>query len=102
MENNNILLEREFDISLDAQVYKIKAVAVFLSHGFNFTAGGMKEEGMYHLQFTFRDQLAEMCQPDKSLYSREQAKRAAEFAFNSGEVEAYATNHLQSWIHLGL
>jgi hypothetical protein len=41
-------------------------------------------------------------QPDKTRYSREQAKRAAEFAFNSGEVEEYVRRQIQSWIHLGL
>ena len=102
MNNDNILLERKFDIALDGQSHKVKAVAVFLSHSFNVTGRGMKVEGMYHLQFTFRGQLAEMCQPDKTLYSREQSKQAAEFAFNSGRVEGYAKSHIQSWIHLGL
>ena len=41
MSNDNILAEREFDISLDGQSHKVKAVAVFLEHGFHFTAAGM-------------------------------------------------------------
>jgi hypothetical protein len=102
MDNDNILVEREFDISLDGQSHKVKATAAFLVHGFEFTPGGMKEEGAYLLNFTLRGQQAEMFQPDKARYSREQARRAAELAFNSGEVEAYARSQIQSWIHLGL
>ncbi|HKM57799.1 MAG TPA: hypothetical protein VJX28_03570 [Chthoniobacterales bacterium] len=34
--------------------------------------------------------------------SREEAKRAAERAFTSGEVEAYVKREIQGWIHLYL
>ena len=46
-------------------------------------------------------QLAEIIQPDETRYSREQAKRAAESAFSSGQVEALAKSQIQQWIHLG-
>jgi hypothetical protein len=40
-------------------------------------------------------------QPDKNLYSREQARKAGESAFASGTVEAYAKREIQSWINVG-
>jgi hypothetical protein len=93
MENDNILVEREFEISLGGQSHKVKAVAVFVRLGY--------EVGYYHLNFTLRGQLTEIIQPDETRYSREQAKRAAEFAFSSGQVEALAKSQIQQWIHLG-
>jgi hypothetical protein len=81
---------------------KVKAVAAFIGFGFKFTPRGYEEHGLYQLNFTFRGQHAEIIQPDKTQYSREDAKRAAEVMFNSGQVEAYATNQIQTWIHLGL
>ena len=33
MANDNILAEKEFDISLDGQSHKVKATAIFLVHG---------------------------------------------------------------------
>jgi len=36
------------------------------------------------------------------LYSREQAKEAAEFAFTSGEVKALIEKKIKEWIFLGL
>jgi hypothetical protein len=47
------------------------------------------------------ERLAEIIQPDETRYSREQAKRAAESAFSSGQVEALAKSQIQQWIHLG-
>jgi hypothetical protein len=102
MSNDNILVEQEFEIALGGQIHKVKGTAAFLVGGFVFTTGGMKEEVSYLLNFTFRGQLAELFQPDKNRYSREEAKRAAERAFASGEVEAYVRSQLQSWIYLGL
>jgi hypothetical protein len=96
MANENILAEREFDILLKYQVHKVKVVAVFIVLGY-----APQESGVYHLHFTIKDQPAEICQPDKNRYSRAQAKRAAELAFTSGQIEAYAANQIQSWIYLG-
>ena len=97
MDNDNILVEQEFDIPLGAQNYKVKAVAVFVAREV-----APQEVGMYHLNFTFRGKQAEMCQLDKTHYSRKQAKRAAEVAFNSGKVKVYARSRIQSWINVGL
>ena len=102
MSNDNILVEREFEIPLGGQIHKVKATAAFLVHGFHFTPGGMKEEGAYLLNFTLGGQQAEMFQPDKNRYSREQAQRVAESAFASGQVEAHVRSQIQSWIYLGL
>jgi hypothetical protein len=82
-----------FGIPLGGQSHKVKAVAVFVRLGY--------EVGYYHLNFTLGGQHAETTQPDKTYYSREQAKRAAEFAFSSGQVEALARSQIQQWIHLG-
>ena len=96
MVDDNILAEKEFDISLDGQSHKVKATAVFLVHGIE-----PQEVGIYLLDFTLRGQSVETSQPDKTYYTREQARRAAELAFSSGEVESYAKRQIQSWINLG-
>jgi hypothetical protein len=93
MADDNFLAEKEFDISIDG---KVKATAVFLVHGVE-----PQEVGIYLLDFTLRGQSVETSQPDKTYYTREQAKRAAELAFSSGEVESYAKRQIQSWINLG-
>jgi hypothetical protein len=102
MNNDNVLVEQEFEIPLGGQTHKVKATAAFLGGGFVLTTGGMKEEGSYLLNFTLRGQHAEMFQPDKNRYSREEAKRVAERAFASGQVEAHVRRQLQGWIYLGL
>ena len=96
MVDDNILAEKEFDISLDGQSHKVKATAVFLVHGIE-----PQEVGIYLLDFTLRGRSVETTQPDKTYYSREEARRAAELAFSSGQVEALAKSQIQQWIHLG-
>ena len=96
MADDNFLAEKEFDISVDGQTYKVKATAVFLVHGVE-----PQEVGIYLLDFTLRGQSVETSQPDKTYYTREQARRDAELAFSSGEVESYAKRQIQSWINLG-
>ena len=86
MAADNILAENEFDISLNGQTHKVKATAVFLVHDV-----APQEKGQH----------AETTRPDKTYYSREQARRAVERAFSSGEVEAYVKSQIQSWINLG-
>jgi hypothetical protein len=53
------------------------------------------------LNFTLGGQHAETTQLDETYYSREGARRAAELAFSSGEVEAFVKRQIQSWINLG-
>ena len=96
MAVDNVLAENEFDISLNGQTHKVKATAVFLVHDV-----APQEKGIYILNFTLGGQHAETTQPDKTYYSREQARRAVERAFSSGEVEAYVKSQIQSWINLG-
>jgi hypothetical protein len=60
-----------------------------------------KKRESFILNFTLGGQHAETIQPDKTYYSREQARRAVERAFSSGEVEAYVKSQIQSWINLG-
>ena len=96
MADDDFLAEKEFDISLDGQTHKVKATAVFLVHGVE-----PQEVGIYLLDFTLRGHSVETTQPDKTYYSREQAGRAAELAFSSGQVESYAKRQIQSWINLG-
>jgi hypothetical protein len=76
--SSKILTEETFDIPLDGCIRKIIATAVYTEN----TA----DTGAYCLKFTIESQLAAMMQPDKMLYSREQAQEAAELAFSSGEV----------------
>jgi hypothetical protein len=101
MDNDNVLLEREFNMTVAGTSYKVKAAAVFMGHGFNL-APRIEAQGLYQINFTFRNQDAEVWQPDKAQYSREEAKRAAESAFNSGQVETYAKSNIQTWINIGL
>jgi hypothetical protein len=96
MADDNILAEKEFDISIDGQTHKVKATAVFLVHDV-----APQERGIYILDFTLGGKPAETTQLDKTYYSREQAKRAAELAFSSGEVESYAKRQIQIWINPG-
>jgi hypothetical protein len=35
MPTNNVLLERDFEVSKDQTQYKVEAVAVFETHGFD-------------------------------------------------------------------
>ena len=60
-----------------------------------------EETGLYHLDFTVGRQTVEIVQLDKTFYSRERARLQAEFAFISGDVEAYARRRIKSWIILG-
>jgi hypothetical protein len=92
----NGLAEREFEISLDGQSHKVKAMAVFTVHNV-----APEETGLYHLDFTVGGQTVEIVQLDKTFYSRERARLQAEFAFISGDVEAYARRRNKSWIILG-
>ena len=96
MADDNFLAGKEFDISIDGQTHKVKATAVFLVHGVE-----PQEVGIYLLDFIFGGQSVETSQPDKTYYTREQARRAAELAFSSREVESYAKRQIQSWINLG-
>jgi hypothetical protein len=57
-----------------------------------------KKRESFILNFTLGGQHAETIQPDKT---REQARRAVERAFSSGEVEAFVKSQIQSWIKLG-
>jgi hypothetical protein len=80
---------------VDGQNYKVKAKAVFVTYSLT-----PREVGYYHFDFTFRGKWAEAFQWDKTRYSREEAKQASEFAFNSGRVEAYASRQVKSWLCL--
>jgi hypothetical protein len=55
--DNNILVEREFDIASEGQTYKVKAEAVFVTYSFT-----PREVGYYHFDFTFRGKWAEAFQ----------------------------------------
>jgi hypothetical protein len=59
MAADNILAEKDFDISLDGQTYKVKATAVFLVHGVE-----PQEVGIFLLDFTLRGKSVETTQPD--------------------------------------
>ena len=96
MASDNVLAEKEFDISLNDQTHKVKATAEFLVHDV-----APQERGIYILDFTLGGQHAETTQPDETYCSREGARRAAELAFSSGEVEAFVKRQIQSWINLG-
>jgi hypothetical protein len=96
MGDDNILAEKEFDISLDGQTHKVKGSAMFLVHDV-----APQERGIYILNFTLGGQHAETTQPDKTYYSRERARQAVELAFSSGQVESYAKRQIQSWLNLG-
>ena len=72
MGDDNILAEKEFDISLDGQTHKVKASAMFLVHDV-----APQERGIYILNFTLGGQHAETTQPDKTYYSREQDRQSS-------------------------
>lgn len=96
MPEENVLAERDFTISHKDVNYGIKARAVFMTHGFR-----PGEVGIYHLTFMSRSEPFHVWKPDKNLYSREEARKAAESDFNSGQVEAYAKREIQGWINVG-
>ncbi len=93
MANENVLAEKEFDTPFDEQSHKVKVTAEFLVHDI-----APQERGIYILNFTVGGRHAETTQPDKTYYSREQARGAVELAFNSGEVEAYVKGQIKTWI----
>src|SRR5215813_12912878 len=96
MLNDDILGERAFAISHKGVSYPIKAKALFVPHGFQ-----PEEVGVYHLTFIPRGEPIHVWQPDKTLYSREQARKAAESRISSGSVEAFAKTEIESWINVG-
>jgi hypothetical protein len=96
MADENVLAEKEFDIPVDDKTQKVKATATFLIHDV-----APQERGIYILNFALGGQHAETTQLDETYYSREGARRAAEFAFSSGEVEAFVKRQIQTWINLG-
>jgi hypothetical protein len=96
MPNDDILAERAFTISHKGVSYPIKARALFMSHGFQ-----PEEVGVYHLTFMSRGESIHVWQPDKNLYSREQARKAAESSLSSGSVEAFARREIEGWINVG-
>ena len=96
MLNDDILGERAFTISHKGVSYPIKAKALFVPHGFQ-----PEEVGVYHLTFVSRGEPIHVLQPDKTLYSREQARKAAESSLSSGSVEAFAKREIESWIKVG-
>jgi hypothetical protein len=96
MAIDNVLAEKEFDVSLDGQTHKVKATAVFIVHGFT-----TREVGEFFLNFTLRGHTTETFRPDKTRYSREEARRVAGLAFSSGYVEALTRRKIQVWINLG-
>ena len=67
-----------------------------MTHGYQ-----PQEVGMYHFAFMSRGKSVVDFQPDKNLYSREQAKEVAESAFDSGQVEEYVEREIQTWINIG-
>jgi hypothetical protein len=78
------------------------AVAVFVGHGFEFTPGGMREVGMYHLDFTVRGQWAEMASRTRPVIQESKQNELPNSLSTRGEVEEYVRRQIQSWIHLGL
>jgi hypothetical protein len=92
----NVLAEGSFAISHKDVNYAIKARADFMTRGFQ-----PEEVGVYHLTFMWRGEPIHVWQPDKNLYSREEARKLAESDFNSGQVAAYAKREIQSWINVG-
>jgi hypothetical protein len=95
MANENVLAEKEFEITLNEQSHKVKATAVFLVHDV-----APQERGIYILDFAVGGQHAETTQTDKSYYSREQARRAVELVFTSGQVELLAKSKIKEWVFL--
>ncbi len=91
---NKILVEEAFEIPLDGRIRKVIGMAVYIQNG------NGPNSGTYCLKFTIEGQLAPTVQPDKMLYSREQAKQAAEYAFSSGEVRALVEKKIRGWIFL--
>jgi len=96
MQNDDILAERAFTISHKGVSYPIKARAPFVPYGFQ-----PEEVGVYHLIFMSRGETIHAWQPDKNLYSREEARKLAKSVFDSGQVEAFARREIESWINVG-
>ena len=89
---NSALAERTFDVPLDCRVRKVIALALFTEDG--------PDTGTYCLRFTIEGQTVPTMQPDKMHYSRAEAKKTAERAFTSGEVEALVEKKIKEWIFL--
>jgi len=96
MTDENVLAEKEFDIPVDDETQKVKATATFLIHDV-----APQERGIYILNFALGGQHAETIKLDETYYSREGARRAAEFAFSSGQVEAFVKRQIQTWTNHG-
>ena len=97
MNNDNLLLEREFDVYLNGETYKIKAWAHLIAKKVF-----PQERGYYYFFFIFRGRETDPWRPHQAIYSRKQAKQSAEFDFSSGQVEAYVRSNIQTWINVGL
>jgi hypothetical protein len=96
LADENVLAEKEIDIPVDDETQKVKATATFLIHDV-----APQDRGIYILNFALGGQHVETIKLDETYYSREGARRAAEFAFSSGEVEAFVKRQIQTWVKLG-
>jgi hypothetical protein len=86
-----------FTISHAGVNYEFEAKAVFLAQQV-----APIELGHYHFSISSKGKdIAPVCCPDKTYYTREKAREAAEWSFSSGQVEQYVKNQIQSWIHAG-
>jgi hypothetical protein len=95
MSLSYILLEKDFETSRDGLTYKVKATAVFLVHQLP------PEVGKWHVNFDVRTGQLTAYAPDQRLISKAAAQRAAEQAFDSGEVEQFIEANLKTWIIIG-
>jgi hypothetical protein len=94
MSNGDVFLERDFAISYQEVNYKVKAKAVYSLQGRMARAGCI-------IDFYSKDNHLAAFRLDTNSDSREEVRKAAEAAFDSGQVEACAKSAVQNWLNHG-
>jgi hypothetical protein len=98
----NLLAQRDLKLVAEGRRFNVKAVAVFVEAGRTFGRNCQDQLGRFHIYFTSQTQGAMLWEPDRTEYSREWAKRAAEFTIATEYVELFLQNNIEDWLALGL
>jgi hypothetical protein len=97
-----LLAQRDLKLVAEGRKFNVKAAAVFVEAGRKPGRNCQDQPGRFHIYFTSQTKGAILWEPDKTEYSREWAKRAAEFTIATEYVELFLHNNIKDWLALGL
>ena len=94
MADENVLIERDLTIPHKRVNYEIKVRAIFEERDH------LNKTGRYQFSFESWGIHCELFQPNRKLWTRENAKEAAKKACDSGSIEQYVKSQIENWIFL--